>query len=68
MSIENTKRVDLDILNEDSDNKYELIAGKAFNYYLTKVKIRFNNKCRMKTMWFFISFEECIIRRWSISS
>lgn len=31
MSIENTKRVDLDILNEDSDNKYELIAGKAFN-------------------------------------
>lgn len=57
MPIENTKRVDLDILNEDQDNKYELIAGKAFNYYLTKIKIRFNNKRRMKTMWFFISFD-----------
>ena len=57
MSIENTERVDLDILNEDPDKKYELIAGKAFNYYLTKVKIRFNNKRRMKKMWFFISFD-----------
>lgn len=57
MSIENTERVDLEILGEDPNKKYELIAGKAFNYYLTKVKIRFNNKRRMKTLWFFISFD-----------
>lgn len=57
MSIVNPERADLEILNESPDKKYELIAGKAFNYYLTKVKIRFNNRRRMKTLWVFIYFD-----------
>lgn len=57
MSIVNPERADLEILNESPDKKYELIAGKAFNYYLTKIKIRFNNRRRMKTIWVFISFD-----------
>lgn len=58
MAIECTTNDVMEFFEDDKpDKRYTILSGEAFDYRLVKLRIKFRNKFRSKTIWIFESLE-----------
>ena len=43
--------------DDNPEKRYTILSGEAFNYRLVKLKIKFRNRFRSKTIWVFEPLE-----------